>query len=159
MTDHFELSTMTGTVGDVRLGGDPAQEAGHRRDAVEHRLVHVHVDHLGAVGDLLARDVDRVVLGTGRDEPGELARPGHVRPLADVDERVARRRDDQRLRDPTGGSSRSAPGMWRGGRPATAAAMAATWSGVDPQQLPATLSRPCLAHSPSASAISSGVSS
>ena len=49
MTDHFELSTMTGTRGDVGLGGDPPQEAGHRRDAVEHRLVHVHVDQLGAV--------------------------------------------------------------------------------------------------------------
>ncbi len=50
-------------------------------------------------------------------------------------------------------------GIWRGGRPATAWAIAATWAGVDPQQLPATLRRPCLAHSPSAAAISSGVSS
>ena len=52
--------------GDVRLGGDPAQEAGHRRDAVEHRLVHVDVDELGAVGDLLAGDVDRLVLAAPR---------------------------------------------------------------------------------------------
>ena len=47
---------------DVRLGRDPAQEAGHRGRAVEHRLVHVHVDELGAVRDLLAGDVDRLVL-------------------------------------------------------------------------------------------------
>ena len=55
---------------DVGLGGDPAQEAGHRRDAVEHRLVHVHVDQLGAVGDLLAGDVDRLVLGARRRSAG-----------------------------------------------------------------------------------------
>ena len=50
-------------------------------------------------------------------------------------------------------------GMARGLWPETAAAMAATCAGVDPQQLPATLSRPCSAHSPSAAAICSGVSS
>ena len=55
---------------DVGLGGDPAQEAGHRGDAVEHRLVHVHVDQLGAVGDLLAGDVDRLVLGARRRPAG-----------------------------------------------------------------------------------------
>ena len=55
---------------DVRLGGDPAQESGHRRDAVEHRLVHVHVDELGAVGDLLAGDVDRLVLAALGDRAG-----------------------------------------------------------------------------------------
>ena len=82
---------------DVGLGGNPPQEAGHRGDAVEHRLIHVHVDQLGAIGDLLAGDVDRLVLGAGCDEPGELARAGHVRPLADVDEGVARRRDDERF--------------------------------------------------------------
>ena len=58
--------------GDVRLRRDPAQEAAHRGDAVEHRLVHVHVDELGAVRDLLAGDVDRLVLLVPRDEPGEL---------------------------------------------------------------------------------------
>ena len=79
---------------DVGLGGNPPKEAGHRSDAVEHRLIHVHVDQLCAIGDLLAGDVDRLVLGAGCDEPGELARAGHVRPLADVDEGVARRRDD-----------------------------------------------------------------
>ena len=69
----------------------------HRGDPVEHRLVHVHVDELGAVGDLFAGDVDRLVLASGGDEPGELARPSHVRPFADVDEGVARGRDDERF--------------------------------------------------------------
>ena len=96
--------------GDVRLGGDPAQESRHRGHAVEHRLVHVDVDELGAVGDLLAGDVDRLVLGSVGDQPGELARAGHVRPLADVDEGVAGRRDDQRLEARQAGRHRSAPG-------------------------------------------------
>jgi hypothetical protein len=41
---------------DLGLAGDQVQEAHHRRLAVEHGLVHVDVDHLGAVLDLLARD-------------------------------------------------------------------------------------------------------
>ncbi len=40
--------------GDVRLGAQAPQEARHRGDAVEHRLVHVHVEH------------DRAVLRPGR---------------------------------------------------------------------------------------------
>ena len=58
---------------DVRLGGDAAEEPGHRGDAIEHRLVHVHVDELRAVRDLLARDVDRLILLVIGDEAGELA--------------------------------------------------------------------------------------
>jgi hypothetical protein len=60
-------------VRDVGLGGDPPQEPGHRRDPVEHRLIHVHVDELRAVGDLLAGNVDRLVLLVLGDESGELA--------------------------------------------------------------------------------------
>ncbi len=82
---------------DVRLRPDPAQELGHRRDAVEHRLVHVHVDELRAVRDLLACDVDGLVLAVLRDEPGEFARAGDIGPLTDVDEGVAGRRDHDRL--------------------------------------------------------------
>ncbi len=82
---------------DVGLCGDPPEEAGHRGDAVEHRLVHVDVDELGAVGDLLAGDVDGLVLVPLGHEPCELARAGHVRPLADVDEGISRPRDDERL--------------------------------------------------------------
>ena len=144
---------------DVRLGSDPAQEAGHRRRAVEHRLVHVHVDELGAVRDLLPGDVDRLVLGAGGNQPRELPGAGDVRPLADIDERVARPAGSRAGQGRTAGSCRPARGSARGGRPATASAIAATCAGVDPQQLPATFSSPWRAHSPIAAAISSGVSS
>ena len=66
--------------GDVGLRGEPAQEAGHGGDAVEHRLVHVHVEDHGAVHDLVAGDRDGLVLaravlaqGAGH-QPRELAR-------------------------------------------------------------------------------------
>ncbi len=41
---------------DVGFGCDQADEPGHRGGRVEHRLVEVHVDQLGAVLDLLAGD-------------------------------------------------------------------------------------------------------
>jgi hypothetical protein len=47
---------------DVRLAADQVQEARHRRFGVQQTLVHVDVDDLGAVGDLLARDLDRFVV-------------------------------------------------------------------------------------------------
>ena len=61
MTLHLELSIMIGT---RAISGSPAislQEAHHRRLAVEHRLVHVDVDDLGAVLHLLARHRQRVL--------------------------------------------------------------------------------------------------
>jgi hypothetical protein len=39
--------------GDVRLRGDQVEEGDHRLDGVEHALVHVDVDDLRAVLDLL----------------------------------------------------------------------------------------------------------
>ena len=69
------------------------QEARHRLDRVEHRLVHVDVDELGAGVDLLAGDLDRLAVAVLEDELGELARAGDVGPLADVDEDAARLRD------------------------------------------------------------------
>ncbi len=83
--------------GDVRLRRDEVEEAGHRRRRVEHPLVHVDVDELGAVLDLAPGDLERVVEATLEDDLGERARAGDVRPLADVDEDVARLGDDQRL--------------------------------------------------------------
>ena len=58
-------------------------------------------------------------------------------------------------RSVTGGTS----GMTRGEMPATASAIARVCSGVDPQHDPATLTRPARAHSPSAVAVTGGVSS
>ena len=82
---------------DVGLAREQAQEARHRRDRVEHALVHVHVDQLGAGIDLLAGDLDGVLEPVLEDELGEPARAGDVGPLADVDEQAARLRDGQRL--------------------------------------------------------------
>ena len=97
MTVHVDESIMTGT---VLMSGSAAmrlQEAGHRRDRVEHRLVHVHVDELGAGLDLLAGDLDGLVEAVLEDQLGELARAGDVGPLADVDEDAAGLRDRERL--------------------------------------------------------------
>ena len=62
MTPHLRAVDHDRDLRDVRLGGEAAQEPGHRGDAVEHRLVHVDVEHHGAVRDLVARDLDRLVL-------------------------------------------------------------------------------------------------
>ena len=87
MTDHLDESIMNGHAGDVRLGGEQVQEAGHGRLRVEHALVHVDVDDLGAVLDLLPRATSTAVVVVAlEDEPGELARAGDVGALADVDE-------------------------------------------------------------------------
>ena len=65
---------------------DQLEEAIHRGDRVEHRLVHVDVDHLRAVLDLLAGDGQRIVEAAFKDHLGEDARAGDVGPLADVHE-------------------------------------------------------------------------
>ncbi len=75
---------------DVRLAGDQVEEAHHRRLGVEHALVHVDVDHLGAGFDLLQGDFQRLAVILLADQPGELGAAGDVGALADVDEqRVA----------------------------------------------------------------------
>ena len=74
--------------GDLGLAGHEVQEAHHRRLAVEHRLVHVDVDDLRAVLDLLARDGQRLLELAGQDHAGERLRAGDVGALADVDEQV-----------------------------------------------------------------------
>ena len=89
ITSHFELSIMIGT---RAISGSPAirlQEADHRRLRVEHRLVHVDVDDLRAVLDLLARDAERFLELAVQDQPRERLRAGDVGALADVDEQRA----------------------------------------------------------------------
>jgi len=44
---------------DVRLGGDEVEELDHRRRRIDEALVHIDVDDLGAVGDLIARHHQR----------------------------------------------------------------------------------------------------
>ena len=74
---------------DVGLGRDQVEEAGHGGLGVQHPLVHVHVDDLGAVLHLLARDLQCGGVVAGGDQ---LAEPGGARDvgaLADVDEGAA----------------------------------------------------------------------
>ena len=54
--------------------------------AVEHPLVHVDVDDLGAVVDLLARDLQCGVEVVVADQPRETCRAGDVGPLTDIHE-------------------------------------------------------------------------
>ena len=75
---------------DVGFGGDQLEEAVHRRQPVEHCLVHVDVDHLGAVLDLVPRNRQRVVVAAFEDHPREDTRTGDVGPLADVHEQRLR---------------------------------------------------------------------
>ena len=86
--DHFPLRRVDHDrhARDVRLRRDQIQEADHRRLRIEHRLVHVDVDDLRAVLDLLARDGERLLELVVQDHSRERLRAGHVGALADVDE-------------------------------------------------------------------------
>ncbi len=50
---------------------DEIEEMGHGLDAVEHSLVHVDVNDLGAVFDLLSGDGQGLLEFAGEDEFGE----------------------------------------------------------------------------------------
>ena len=49
---------MIGTHRDLGLGGDQVQERGHALLGVEHALVHVDVDDVGAAAHLIERDLE-----------------------------------------------------------------------------------------------------
>ncbi len=85
-----------GYAGDVRLGSDEPQEAGHGGLCIQQAFVHVHVYHLCAVLYLLAGDVQRHLVVALPDEAGKLAGSCDVGALTDVDE-VASRVYHQRL--------------------------------------------------------------
>ena len=151
--------------GDVGLGGDQVEEGDHRLLAVEQALVHVDVDHLRAVLDLLAGHRDGFVVAAFQDQFLELRATGDVGALADVDE-VGLRGDQQRFQPGQAGmagqrthATSASAGTCRGGRPCTAAAIAAMCAGVVPQQPPTRFNRPLSANSRSTAAMSSGVSS
>ena len=158
MTDHFELSTMTGT---VAMSGSAAIRRRNRVIAATPSSIASSMFTSMSCAPLVT--CSRAMSTASSSAPSATSRANLRDPVTFV------RSPTLTNALPGGGmTSGSSPdsrvvpvgsGIWRGGRPATAAAIAATWAGVEPQQLPATLSRPCLAHSPSASAISSGVSS
>ena len=96
--DHrpFRRIDHHGHARDVRLGSDEVEIFRHRHFGIDQALVHVDVEDLRAVGDLLARDFDGFVVAIVLDELFELRRTCDVGALADVDEQQFRR-DDQRF--------------------------------------------------------------
>ena len=68
----------------------------HGLDAIEHPFVHVDVDDLRAVVDLLLGHGQGLLELSGQDQFGELGRAGDVGALADVDE-IGVGPDGQRL--------------------------------------------------------------
>ena len=71
---------------DVGLRRHEPEERRHGLMGVEHPLVHVDVEHLGAALDLLPRDLQPLVVLPCEDQLRELPRPGDVGPLAHVHE-------------------------------------------------------------------------
>ena len=142
---------------DVRLGGDEVDELRHRRDAIEHPFVHVDVDDLRAVLDLLLRDRERFLVLPAEDQLRELRRAGDVRALADVHEiRLRRLRECFHAAEPQ--ARVRSFGNFAGAMPRTASAIALMCGGVVPQQPPTILRKPASAHSRSCGASVSGVS-
>ena len=72
--------------GDFRLGRHHVEERGHRRFRVEHPLVHVDVEDVGAATHLLERDRRRLGVIAVGNQPREALRSGDVGPLADQNE-------------------------------------------------------------------------
>ena len=95
ITLNLDESTITGHLGDIRLGGDEIEEGRHGVLGIEQALVHVDVDHLGAVLDLVARDRQRGRIVAGGDQLAEARRPRDVGALADIDERDGRREHER----------------------------------------------------------------
>ena len=114
---------------------------------VEHRLVHVDVDDLRAVLDLLARDSTAPRRSRRRGSSlRERARAGDVGALADVDEeRVVADVERLEAREAHACARSSAPRA--AAAPCTASAIARMCSGVVPQQPPTMLTKPLCANS------------
>ena len=75
--------------GDVGFRGDEIQESNHGCLGIKHGLVHVHVNHLGPVFDLLTGHRDGLFELPGQNKPCKLFRPGYVGPFANIDEKRA----------------------------------------------------------------------
>jgi hypothetical protein len=90
--DHVPFGRVDhdGHARNFRLAGDQVQEAHHGGLAVQHGLVHVDVDDLGAVFHLLARHRESVLKAAFQDHARKGLRARHVGALAHVDEQRAR---------------------------------------------------------------------
>ena len=99
------------------------------------------VEQVGAAADLFEGDGDGALVVVGLDQAAEPRRAGDVGALADHDE-AGVRADLERLEAAEPSALRRRLGHRRGAQPATAAAIAAMWAGVVPQQPPTMLTRP-----------------
>jgi len=70
----------------IRLSCDQVKECGHRGCAVQHAFVHIDVDNLGAVLNLLARHFDGGWIIACRDQLTEPGRARDIGTLANIDE-------------------------------------------------------------------------
>ena len=84
--DHLPLRTIDHDrhAGDVRLCRNQVQVIDHRLFAVDKAFIHVDVDDLRAIFDLLAGDVQGRSVIRSRDQFAELGRPRHVCPFTHV---------------------------------------------------------------------------
>ena len=91
--DHVEFGRVDHhrDAGDVRLGGDEIEEGDHRGLRVQKPFIHVDVDDLRAVLDLVAGDLQSGGVVSGGHQLAEFRRAGDVGALADIDERNFRR--------------------------------------------------------------------
>ncbi len=96
--DHGEFRGVDhdGHAGDIRLGGDKVEERHHRGFGIQQPFVHVDVDDLGAVLDLVARHLQGGGVIACGHQLAEFGGACDVGALADVDE-GDRRRQLERL--------------------------------------------------------------
>ena len=68
--DNVELGTVDHHrhAGNIRFGRDELQEGGHRLDSVKQAFIHVHVDNLRAVFNLLTGNIDGGGIIAGQDQ-------------------------------------------------------------------------------------------
>ena len=140
-----------GDFGDLGLGGEELEEAGHGGDAVNHALVHADVDDVCAVFYLLAGYADGFFVLAFLDQLGELGGSGDVGAFANhhVDAGLLGEGLGAGEAEGFRGFAHAATWWWRlrGAWCSRALAMAAMWSGVLPQQPPAMLMSPAEAKS------------
>ena len=157
MTDHFELSIITGT---RAISGSVATRLRNRvivcseSSSASSMLTSIRLapprTWSRATSAAAAKSPD-LTRRAKRADPVTLVRSPTIRkaPLRTV-----------RVSSPLNRLPPAPPaGRGRGGSPSTARAMAAMWSGVVPQQPPRALTNPLAANSRSSPAVSSGVSS
>ena len=72
--------------GNVGLGGDQVEEPDHRGLGIQHALVHVDINNLRAIVDLILRDLQCRLVVLLSDEAGKFCGAGHVGALANIDE-------------------------------------------------------------------------